>query len=147
MKSLSLPHLWLSGLGTGYLPVAPATWGSALGFVGVAGLSSLPWAARLIGLSIALVLTVWALSRIKAPTHPDPPWMVADEIIAGLLIAFIYPLQSSTELALGFVFFRFWDIVKLWPADVVEALPYPWGIFMDDVVAAFYTLLSLWVVS
>lgn len=147
MKSLALPHLWLSGLGTGYLPLAPATWGSALGFVGAAGLSLLSWEGRLIGLGIAVGCTAWTLFHIEPPAHPDPPWLVADEILAALLLALVYPLQSGAEWTVGFIFFRFWDIVKLWPADVIEALPYPWGIFLDDVVAAFYTLLSLWVVS
>lgn len=73
----------------------------------------------------------------------DPSWIVADEILALLSIALIHPLGDWVGLASGYVFFRFWDIVKVYPMDISEKLPPPWGIFADDMVAAIYTLACL----
>ena len=134
-------HLWASGLWTGHLPLAPATWGSLIG-LGLGGLlSGYSFWLRLAGFLLALGLSVWAIRVLSPLPTKDPPWFVADENLALLALACVYPYPTLSE-ALGiFVAFRFWDVVKLWPAEALERLPAPWGIFADDLVAAGYTLL------
>lgn len=135
----TVARAWLSGFGLGYIPIAPATWGT-LPAVPIAWmLSHLPtWEAVviLIGLS---GLTLLSHRRLKPLPDPDPRWFVADEMLAFILIGLLYPLPSLMHLCLAFILFRFWDIVKLWPADVLETLPEPWGILADDTIAALYT--------
>lgn len=138
-------RLWLSGLGLGYLPIVPATWGSLLGLGIAYGLSALPWALR-----SGLALTGWFFSAWllrqslgKTPEAPDPRWIVADEYWALALLPILIPLTSPTMAALAFFFFRFWDICKIFPGDRLEALPVPWGILLDDIVAMIYAALCL----
>lgn len=134
-------YLWASGFWTGHLPVAPATWGSLTGLVLGGLLSGYSFWVRLIGFLLAFGLSVWATRVLSPLPTEDPPWFVADENLALLALACAYPYPTLSE-ALGiFVAFRFWDVVKLWPAEALERLPAPWGIFADDLVAAAYTLL------
>ncbi|MCX7606652.1 MAG: phosphatidylglycerophosphatase A [Bacteroidia bacterium] len=134
---------WINGLGSGYLPFAPATWGSGVGWL-LAWIESLfPWWGRLFFLLAALAFSVWAAKRLSPLPSKDPRWFVADEVIALLAIACIDPWISLGKSIGAFCFFRFWDIVKLWPAESAEKLPTLWGIFMDDAIAAYYTLLCL----
>jgi phosphatidylglycerophosphatase A len=142
-------RLWLSGLGLGYLPIAPATWGSLLGLGIAYGLSYLPWLLRS-GLALTgWLVSAWLLRQSlgKMPDDPDPRWIVADEYWALALLPTLVPLTSPTMAALAFFFFRFWDICKVFPADWVEALPVPWGILVDDVVAMIYAALCLLLIA
>lgn len=143
---MSWARLWASGLGTGYLPIAPATWGTfpaiALAYLLSNGPSPLRWAWTLLALS----LYYHSLKRLAPLPSRDPSWVVSDEMQAVFVLSCLYPLTSLHEAVSAFLFFRFWDIVKLWPADQAESLPFPWGILADDVIAALYTCLCLWLV-
>lgn len=140
----TIAKLWLSGFGTGYLPLAPASWGSLLGALIGWQFATLPWEGRL-ALWIAYGVASISVIRVLQPlSDADPRWCVADEILAMLGIGALYPLFTLEIAMVAFVFFRFWDIVKLWPADRIEDLPLPWGIFADDIVAAIYTVLCLY---
>lgn len=90
-----------------------------------------------------LLLSVWSYLQISPLQEPDPSWFVVDEGLAFLAIAVIYSPLSIGDLVASFFLFRFWDIVKLWPADALERIPNGWGLFADDGVAACYTLLCL----
>ncbi len=139
-------RLWLSGLGLGYLPIAPATWGSLWGLGLAYSLSSLPWAWRIALITIGWLFSAWAIVQLLGRIPTDPPWIVADEYWALAAIALFMPIREPEIAALAFFFFRFWDICKVFPADWVEDLPTPWGILLDDVVAMFYTTLCLWLI-
>lgn len=142
----SWAELWLSGAGTGYLPFAPASWGSLLGLVLTVGSSWLPLPAGLLLWAAAVLASQWAFRR-ASPTDPDPSWIVADEILALWLVGLLLSPATFQEGLLAFFLFRFWDITKLWPALLAEKLPGFWGILADDLVAAFYTLLCLWLLA
>lgn len=141
--SRKIAYLWASGFYAGHLPLAPATWGSLLG-VGVGwGLSGYTFATRLLGLILIAAFSVWAVRALAPLPTKDPPWFVADENLALVTLACAYPYPTLSEAVGVFVAFRFWDIVKLWPAEALERLPTPWGIFADDLVAAGYALLCI----
>jgi phosphatidylglycerophosphatase A len=111
------------------------------------GESLLPLWGR-IGILLLVFGLTWHAFRKVGPLYvTDPPWIVADEIVALLLLAGLYPLHSAQEIGIAFVAFRFWDIAKLWPANEAEKLPGLWGILADDAVAAGYTLLCLWLLA
>ena len=138
--------IWLSGLGLGYLPVAPATWGSLWGLGLAYGLSYLPWTWRLVLVGTGWLLSALFIVRLLGKISSDPAWVVADEYWALAAIAVFIPVHRLEIAGLAFFFFRFWDICKIFPADWVENLPAPWGILLDDVVAMIYTTLCLWLI-
>jgi phosphatidylglycerophosphatase A len=72
--------------------------------------------------------------------------MVWDETVAFLLVLFFTPVYSYWQ-ALAFVLFRFFDIVKPPPIRYVERrFKGGLGVMIDDLAAAFYTLLVLAIV-
>ena len=98
---------------------------------------------------ISLVGT-WAASRAeRLGGRKDPSIVVIDEV-AGQLLTFIFLPTfyiGFAQIVIGFVAFRFFDIVKPYPARKLEALPAGLGIMADDLVAGAYAALVLSVIS
>ncbi len=93
-------------------------------------------------LSIIVALTVAAIivaQKVQQKfTLKDPQWIVIDEVI-GMLItwAFVMTIDFPT-LFLVFSFFRFFDIVKIWPASYFDRMSHGAGTILDDVVSGIY---------
>jgi phosphatidylglycerophosphatase A len=75
----------------------------------------------------------------------DPNSVVIDEIFGQSLCLLWLPAISYYWI-LGFAFFRFFDIVKPFPAKQSERLPGGLGIVMDDLVAGLYAGLAVWLI-
>ncbi len=116
--------------GCGYFPKGPGTVGS-LAAVAIAA-TGVP-----VGLAALLLLgpAVWASGRVALRLGgKDPQIVVVDEVVGQWITLAGVPL-SPAALALGFLLFRFFDIVKPWPVRRFESLPGGWGVMMDDVAA------------
>jgi len=72
----------------------------------------------------------------------DSGKIVIDEV-AGQLITFLFIPLTVRTLILGFVLFRFFDIVKPWPVYYMEELEDGVGVTMDDVAAGVLANISL----
>ena len=69
----------------------------------------------------------------------DDQRIVLDEIAGVLLTSLAVVEKSVFALALVFVFFRIFDILKPWPIrDVDHSLKGGLGIMLDDLIAALY---------
>ena len=68
----------------------------------------------------------------------DPQWIVIDEVI-GMLITWSFVLSVELPI-LGVVFltFRFFDIIKIWPASYFDRLDHGMGTITDDVISGIY---------
>jgi phosphatidylglycerophosphatase A len=122
-----------TGGGIGYIPIAPGTWGSALG-VGVALLLALsPLAVHGLGLIVLCGVGMWAAGVAeKLLGRKDASPIVIDEIVGMLVTYFALPM-TILPLVTGFVLFRLFDIIK--PLPQLERLPGGWGIMLDDLLA------------
>ena len=159
--------LAIATCGVGYLPLAPGTWGSLVGvgvfalvrgvamkvFFAAGGVRSFNllnvyYAVAAIEGAVAVMITligIWAASRTeKLSGKKDPGKVVIDEV-AGQFIALIpvpYFLGTAWWTAiLAFVLFRFFDIVKPYPARNLESLDSGLGIMADDIVAGVYAAI------
>ncbi len=119
--------------GVGWLKPAPGTWGS---------LVVLPLALLGPGWALALGLLVWAVGWVAVravladrPTE-DPGWIVVDEA-AGMLLALAgLPAGAGwIGLALAFLLFRAFDILKPWPVSWADGLHGATGVMLDDILA------------
>jgi phosphatidylglycerophosphatase A len=134
--------------GIGYFRPAPGTWGS---------LAALPfaWAIELIlgpgGLAfaalVAALVGVWAGGAYAAWSGKhDPSEVVIDEVAGQwLTLAIVAAVEhhlSLMALGIGFLAFRFFDIVKPHPARRAEQLRGGWGVMADDLVAGAYAGLA-----
>ncbi|MBA3397599.1 MAG: phosphatidylglycerophosphatase A [Deltaproteobacteria bacterium] len=133
----ALTKLFATALGAGYSPVAPGTCGTAVAVPLVWALASLPmWQFAV----IAALITAFAIAvahradRIWA-SH-DSQRIVIDEV-AGYCITMIPVARDHwATLAVGFVVFRFFDIVKPPPIRWLDQnLPGGWGVVLDDAAA------------
>ncbi|HWA38457.1 MAG TPA: phosphatidylglycerophosphatase A [Burkholderiales bacterium] len=146
MRILAHPaHFIAFGFGAGLARFAPGTWGTLLGWgLGALLLPVLEAPALFALLAIAFLVGIWACGvtgrHLGAHDHGSMVW---DEVVAFLLVLAIVPREVFWQLG-AFVAFRFFDIVKPPP---IRRLERRWqggfGVMLDDLVAAGYTLLVL----
>jgi phosphatidylglycerophosphatase A len=128
----------------GYVPVAPGTFGSA---VGLALFGLIRWsgstAIELGVIVLLLALGVW--SGNVAERHfrqVDPGPVVLDEVAGMLITLALIPVTVSGAIV-GFLIFRLFDVIKPWPANRLEALPGGLGMMADDAMAAVYGNIAM----
>jgi len=133
-------HFLAFGFGAGLLPRAPGTWGSLVGLAAAWWLLDLPLPWR-IGVVVAVIgAGIWICgeSARRLGRHDDQR-IVLDEIAGVLVTALAVTEKSLVSLALVFVFFRVFDILKPWPIrDVDHSLKGGLGIMLDDLIAAVF---------
>jgi phosphatidylglycerophosphatase A len=91
-------------------------------------------------------LVLGAAAASKAETffgRVDPSQVVLDEVVGQMIALVAWPVAGWKMYVAGFVLFRFFDIVKPFPARRCERIAGGWGIMLDDVVAGAYSLLVL----
>lgn len=135
--------------GTGYLPLAPGTWGSLLflpfiylsyelhGFIGVIGLT-------VIASIISLICAPAAIKRLGE----DPGEFVMDEcagqaLVFAITFSIINITPGITIYIIGFLLFRLFDIIKPFGIKRVENFRGKIGILGDDLLAGFYASICL----
>lgn len=154
----------LSGLGMGYAPFMPGTWGSFLAVVlWLAAVMAFPseqvgWlsivAATLVCVMGASAVCIgfgdYAIEQWK---RKDPSRVVIDEVAGqwlSLLPVSMVPVYTADGInwmlpicvAASFVFFRIADVIKPPPARQAEALPAGIGILADDLLAGVYACFA-----
>jgi phosphatidylglycerophosphatase A len=136
-----------TGAYTGLVPVAPGTAGSVLGMVlawlllGRAG--SHYWVAAAV-FGVAFVLGCWIAQRAETILgQHDSPRIVLDEVMGMIATMFHNPL-SWVHLLIGFALFRLFDILKLFPASLIDRrVPGGVGVMLDDLASAVYANIVL----
>ena len=148
MKPLALALA--TALGVGYIPIAPGTFGSAVGLLLWA---VLPDTALVQGATIVVLFAAGSWAGSVAERHfgrTDPGEVVIDEVMGMLLTLFLTGVGWKGALV-GFFLFRLSDIVKPPPARRLERLHGGIGVMADDAMAAIYANLALrlclWVVA
>ena len=63
---------------------------------------------------------------------------VLDEVAGICLSNLFLPVVSLKSIAMAFVAFRIFDVIKPPPCRQLETLPAGWGILCDDLAAAVY---------
>jgi len=136
-----------TGAGTGYLPMAPGTWGSMLGVALWFGLRNLGPASYVIfTAALFLVGTACAGSAEKIVDHADPGLVVIDEVVGQMIALTAVPHHPLAVLA-AFLLFRFFDILKPFPVGWLDRhIHGGLGIMLDDVIAGLYALLLVQII-
>jgi phosphatidylglycerophosphatase A len=122
----------------GYVPIAPGTFGSAVGLVVYAGVrASNSWIVEAVVLGMALVAGIWAADRVERDLGKDPSAVVIDEVL-GMLVTIAFLDVTVTGAIVGFFLFRVLDVIKPPPAARLEHLHGGPGIMFDDLMAGLY---------
>lgn len=141
---------FLSTLGPiGHLPKMPGTWGSAAAILAAPWLfMNLETPARSAILVLILVVGVWASSEAeKHLGRKDPGCVIIDELLGQWIAIVAFSSLEFWQLALAFVLFRLFDILKPWPVKTAENFfPGGVGVMLDDVVAGIYAAITMWAI-
>ena len=145
-------HTIALGFGSGLPRVAPGTFGTLFGWASYVLLAPLLSTVAWLGLLVvAFAVGCWAcLVTGRALGAPDHGGMVWDEIVAIWLVLLFTPWGLLWQLT-AFGVFRFFDIVKPRPIRRFEKRfkSDGWagfGVMGDDLIAAFYSLVTMAVV-
>ena len=138
-------HFVALGFGAGLAPVAPGTFGTLVA-IPIAAVLRAEFAAVVFVAAIVVfaLIGVWAAQvtgrNLGVPDHGAIVW---DEVVAFLLVLFFVG-DDGVRVAVAFVVFRLFDIVKPPPIRQLDAaLKNGFGVMVDDLVAAGYTLVVL----
>jgi len=145
-----------SGLFTGHIPFASGTFGSLIGFL----IYLIPGFSEFLPLTLTtiifFVIGIYVSEIMKKRYGEDPAEVVIDEIvgqwftylIGSIVFELFLPVKAfdptfsfPSKVAfgvIGFLFFRFFDIVKLEPAKYLDGKNTGFGIMMDDIAAGLY---------
>lgn len=155
---------WLGiGLGSGLPRRAPGTWGTVGGLIIAIPLMSLGFTAFFIITLLSCVLGIWICGRTSElmQVHDDPH-IVWDEW-SGIwitLLPFSYlgvstasfwqditQALSILSLAIAFILFRFFDIIKPPPIDWADKkVAGGLGIMLDDIIAGIMAAI-VWIIA
>ena len=132
------------GFGSGLSPFAPGTMGTLVAIPFIFALKSLGTPGFWIVLLLLFLLGIWLCDQVsrKLGVH-DHGGIVWDEMVGYWLSMAFVPLQWQWLLA-AFLLFRFFDIVKPWPIrQLDQKVSGGFGIMIDDIVAALFTIIIL----
>lgn len=140
---------WSSFFGSGYVPLAPGTAGTAAAI-------PLWWLLRLDGVPLWAYFAATAaiaLTGIAAADRAGRYYGVADsghiviDEVAGYLVTMAFLPRSLFAALAGFVFFRACDVLKPWPARFFDRDP-RWkngaGVVLDDLFAGVWACALTW---
>lgn len=136
------------GFGSGLSPKGPGTAGTLLGlllFIPVLLWSEIAaWIVLVVGLFAGSYICGKSSEYMQVHDHGGIVW---DEFVGIWLVLIMLPLQNWQYWLLAFVVFRVFDIFKPWPIKTVdETVSGGFGIMLDDVLAAIYSLILIWAI-
>jgi phosphatidylglycerophosphatase A len=133
--------------GSGFFPIAPATFASAIvaGILFALGGGALgrgfPLAEGLVMLAL-VPISIWSAHVAEKSLGHDASPIVIDEVLGQMIALWCVPRTWGWVLA-GFLLFRLFDIWKPLGARKAQDLPGGFGIVVDDVMAGIFALVLL----
>jgi phosphatidylglycerophosphatase A len=137
-----------TGFYVGFVKYAPGTFGTLVAFIFYFFIKDLE---VLEFLFFFFVLFLFSLFFIKSASkyfkEIDSGKIVLDEIIAFLPLIYIFD-DNFVSLFLAFVIFRFFDIFKPYPIQIIDSkMKNSIGVILDDFVASAYTLILILIIK
>lgn len=133
---------FLSFFWSGFFPYAPGTFASALTIplLYFFGVFKAPFFFYIPILVIGTVLSCFITDYVqkKHELH-DPSWIVIDEVLGMFTCWLFYLGNDPLWLFILFALFRFFDIVKIWPASYFDKkVTHGSGTILDDIVSGIF---------
>lgn len=132
------------GFGSGLSPIIPGTVGTLAAIPFYLLLAQAPWwlylALIVVSFAVGIFLCGKAAQWLGVHDHGGIVW---DEFVGLWITMFLAP-KAWLWLLLGFIFFRFFDMVKPWPISLADKkLKGGFGIMADDALAGVAALFCL----
>jgi len=140
-------HFLALGFGSGLAPKAPGTFGTLMAVPLYLLLQPLSLNAYLIVVILVTLAGIYICDKssemLQVHDHPGIVW---DEF-AGFFITMIAAPAGIAWLIVGFLLFRFFDIIKPWPIKRIDqSVKGGFGIMLDDVIAGVFAAVCLQII-
>ncbi len=98
-------------------------------------------------ISVTLYSLIFLNKTIKNFKQKDPKEIVIDEYI-GQMIPLIACGNNIYLILVAFISFRFFDITKIYPANIFDKkIEGPLGVIGDDIIAGIYSLMIIFIIK
>ena len=154
MKTLT--NIVVSVFFTGYFKIWPGTFASFISIIILFPMIKFNIFSFTNFICIFILLFILSLYFIKkfsfySHTH-DSGIIVIDEFLGIFLILIFYEYiffyNDLMMLLLIFILFRFFDITKIYPANIIDKkMKNSLGVLLDDFVASIYTIIILYTIN
>lgn len=144
------PWVYLAcGFGAGALPLIPGTFGSLVALLLYFVIAHWPLWAYVLACLVVAVVAVLLCRYILASFDVDDPGEACIDEFPGMLVTFIgIPTGHWHYVLLGFILFRFFDMVKPWPVGWLDRnIHGGFGMVLDDVVAGAIACVALHILT
>ena len=133
--------------GLGNISKMPGTLGSIVGvFLWLFLLSFFSIQVVLAFFIFLLPISFYAIKTYqKEAGKSDKSEIIIDEVIGQLLVLMFINLEFI-EVFLAFILFRFFDILKIFPANIIDKkYSDHYGVIFDDIIAAIQALIVIFI--
>ena len=133
--------------GLGNFTKMPGTLGSIAGiFLGLLLLFFFPIKIVFIFFLLLLAISFYAIKIYqKEVGQSDKSEIIIDEVLGQILVLMFINLEFL-DVFLAFVLFRFFDIIKIFPANIVDnKYSNHYGVIFDDIIAAIQALIVIFI--
>lgn len=138
--------LFLSFFGVGFAPKAPGTFGTlaTLPFLVLLSTLDTPNFIFIPFIFVTTICTCFVTDAVQKKFNlHDPSWIVIDEVL-GMATTWLF-IQSHHigHYILLFALFRFFDIIKFWPASYFDKeVTHGAGTILDDIISGIFAGLT-----
>ncbi len=150
-------YLFVTFLGIGTIRYAPGTIASLITTIFLFSLFYILNVSHILILFLLLAIFFYSLlvisNYIKKNKNKDPKEVVIDEVIGQSIPIYFYEIAHQSEKNLSeslliyfyiFILFRFFDIKKPFPINIIDnKFKNSFGVVFDDIFAGIYVVLTL----
>ena len=154
---VKLTNLFVSLFYSGYIKTIPSgTFGSFISIIILLPLiifNIVSLELFILGFIIIFLLSLYFIKEFSSNNKShDSKIIVIDEFLGIYLILIFFEqiqiINTYISVFLIFILFRFFDVVKIFPANIIDKnLNNALGVILDDLVAALYTIISLYILN
>ena len=151
-----LINIFVSLFYSGYFKIWPGTFASFVSILIIFPIVkfNLLSIEYFIGIFIVIfILSIYFIKKYSSITNThDSGVIVIDEFLGIFLIFifynYIFLFNDLLTIFLIFLLFRFFDITKLFPANIIDKkMNNSLGVILDDLVASIYTIITLFIAN
>ena len=151
-----LTDIFISLFYSGYFKIWPGTFASLISIlilfpINYFGL--MPLGTMILIFIVLFVLSLFFIRNYSLYTKTqDSGKIVIDEFLGVYLIFIfydlVYTLNDLLTICLIFLLFRFFDIIKIFPANIIDKkMKNSLGVLLDDIIASIYTIIILYTLN
>lgn len=135
-------HFLALGFGSGLAAKMPGTMGTLASLPLVVLLSlNASFSTYVIVTLLVCIVGIWICGKTAEDMRVHDDSSIVWDEVAGMLITMLAVPLSWQTLLIGFLLFRFFDILKPWPISYLDKHVHGgFGIMIDDVLAGLFAL-------